>query len=89
MIFAFLTFLCYFSKMRFHETVFIARQVNSVAEPRPDSGERFIINWVDFDNFLQLARNDNFAVPIKLRIMMYEALLDESKKSALKNKIFG
>jgi hypothetical protein len=44
---------------------------------------------MNFDNFLQLARNPEFAIPQFLRFDMYEALLDSNKKEAFRKTIFG
>ena len=53
-------------------------------EPKLDAGEKIQEKWVSFEEFLQLARNKNFAVPTHLKFLMYEALLDQNKFDELK-----
>jgi len=35
---------------------------------------------MDFEDFLQLCRNERFTAPLGLKFMMYEALVDSKKK---------
>lgn len=77
------------SKLNFCEKVFVARDCKKVAEQNLDGGEKIEVTSVDFDEFLQLARKENFIIPVGLKFKMYEALLDENKKQELKNKIYN
>ena len=77
------------SKVHFHQSIFIARNCTKVSEKNLDSGEKIEMELNDFESFLQLCRNDKFAVSVYMKFMMYEALLDESKKEDLRKKIFN
>ncbi len=77
------------SKIYFHDSIFIAKKCRKVAEPKLDNGEKFDVESKSFDEWLQLCKDRRFAVPVELKFMMYEALLDESKKEELRKKIFG
>jgi len=77
------------SKLYFHESVFIAKDCKKVAEQNLDSGEKIEVTFVDFDDFLQLCRNEQFTAPIGLKFLMYEALVDETKKRELRDKLFS
>ena len=68
----------------FHESVFVAKNCRKIAEPHPDEGERIKVTFTTFEEFLQLCRDQKFAVPIGLKFRMYEALVDEKKKLELK-----
>ncbi|MDH4330394.1 MAG: NUDIX hydrolase [Candidatus Moranbacteria bacterium] len=75
-------------KFLFHETTFIAKNISKKCEQNLDSGEKISVKFVDFDEFLELCREPSFAVSIGLKLMMYEALLDENKKEEFKKRIF-
>ncbi len=77
------------SKIYFPITTFITRHCTKVQEPNLDAGEKIQVTWMNFDNFLQLARNPEFAIPQFLRFDMYEALLDSDKKEAFRKTLFG
>jgi ADP-ribose pyrophosphatase len=74
-------------KIFFHEITYLTKNIHKKSEPKPDSGEKISVKFVDFDEFLQLCRKPNFAVAIGLKLMMYEALLDEKKKKELRKRI--
>lgn len=76
-------------KFFFHETTFLAKNISKRAEQRLDSGEKISVKFVGFDEFLQMCRQPSFAVSIGLKLMMYEALLDENKKEEFRKRIFG
>lgn len=77
------------SKLYFPVSTYIARNCKKVAEPHLDAGEKIQITWVTFDEFLQLARKWDFTCPLWLKFDMYEAMLDPTKKEALRKTIFG
>jgi len=77
------------SKLYFHDTIFIAHNCKKVSEPVLDNGEKIKVELWSFDEWLQLCRDKKFAVPVELKFLMYEVLLDENKKEKLKKKIFG
>jgi len=76
-------------KIKFPETVFVARNCKKVVEKNLDSGEKIKTRLIEFDEFLNLCRNPKFVAPMGLRFMMYEALLDEKKYQEFKNKVLG
>ena len=77
------------SKLYFHDSIFVAKKCRRVTEPKLDNGEKFDVELKNFDEWLQLCKDRRFAVPVELKFMMYEALLDEDKKEELRKKIFG
>lgn len=77
------------SKVYFPITTFITRYSKKIQEPNLDAGEKIQVTWVNFDDFLELARNPTFAIPMFLRYDMWEALLDPAKKESLRKTIFG
>ncbi len=77
------------SKVEFIEHSFIARNCKKVCSPDPGPGEIISLKLVNFDEFLQTARQPSFAIPEELRQEMYEALLDKKKYHKLKKEIFG
>ncbi len=76
------------SKIYFEDYVFVAKNCIKVSEQQVDEGEKIEVKLVDFDEFLQLCRNERFTCPYQFKLEMYEALLDEKKKDLLKNTIF-
>lgn len=76
-------------KMYFPETVFVARGVEKVQDAHPDAGEKIRCEWVDFDTFLQLSRQVNFAMALEFRFELHECLLDGEKKEKLRLEIFS
>ena len=77
------------SKLYFHDSIFVAKKCRQATKPKLDSGEKFDVKLKSFDEWLQLCKDRRFAVPVELKFMMYEALLDENKKEELRKKIFG
>ena len=77
------------SKIIYEEHVYVARNCRRVQEQQLDGGEKLTERLAGFDEFLQLARIPEFAVPLNLKFAMYEALLDKKKKAMLKRRIFG
>ena len=77
------------SKLYHHISIFIARDCKKIAKPNIDGGEKIEFTLVSFDKFLQFVKEEKFSVPVELKFMMYEALLDKNKKQELKKKIFG
>lgn len=78
------------NKVYFENSIFITRSSQKIAEPTPDSGERFErIEFVSFEEFLELCRVPNFLVATNLKFEMYEALLDPKKKEKMRQEIFG
>lgn len=77
------------SKISIHEYVFIANDCRKIAEQNLDGGEKIQVKLSSFDDFLQLCRNEHFTAPQKLKLMMYEALVDPEKKKALRAMIFN
>ncbi len=75
--------------LQFKEYLYVARSCKKVAKPNPDGGEKIELKLMTLDELLQLNRKRDFRVPVPLRFMMYECLLDENKKKKLKQKIFG
>lgn len=76
------------SKLQYHESLFISRDVRKVCDPKLDGGEKITFRWIDFDEFLQLARNPKFSLPFEFKFEMYEALLDADKYGKLKQELF-
>ena len=77
------------SKVSLHEYVFIANDCRKIAEQNLDGGEKIEVEFLGFDEFLQLCRDELFTAPPKLKLMMYEALVDPEKKEALRAAIFN
>lgn len=76
-------------KFFFHETVFVGKDCKKVAEQDLDNGERIAVVLYSYEQFLRLCRNERFSVPIGLKFMMYEALLEPQKKEALRQRIYA
>ena len=76
------------TKMYSHQSVFVGKNCQKVAEQKLDPGEKIIIKFIGFNDFLQLCRQESFAVPLGFRFMMYEALVDSEKKERLEKEIF-
>lgn len=77
------------SKVYFPITTFISKHSKKIQEPNLDPGEKIQVTWVNFDDFLELARDPHFAIPLFLRYDMWEALLDSNKKESLRKTLFG
>lgn len=77
------------SKLYFPVSTYIVRDAQKIQEAHLDAGEKIQITWVNFDDFLQLARQEKFTCPLWLKFDMYEALLDQIKKEILRKTIFG
>lgn len=78
-----------YSKLYFHETVFIGRDCKKIAKPKLDVGEKIKIRLLSFDQFLKLAKNNRFAIPTELKFIMLEALYDKKKYLVFKKKIYN
>lgn len=76
-------------KFFFPETVFVGKDCKKIAQQNLDSGERIVVTLQSCEQFLQLCRNERFSVPIGLKLMMYETLLDPQKKEAFKQLIYA
>lgn len=72
------------SKMHFHESLILARNCKKIASQNPDSGEKISVKFINFEEFLALVRIPSFRAPIDLKLMMYEALIDDNKRKKLK-----
>lgn len=77
-----------FSKFYFPEYQFLAIDCQKVNKQKLDAGEKIKIRIKTFDEFLQLVRHPNFAVPLGLKLKMYEALVDKKKYNELKKEIY-
>ncbi len=77
------------TKLYFPVTTYIVRDCKKVEETHLDVGEKIRVTWVEYDEFLQLARDFSFTCPLWLKFDMYEALLDSTTKEALHKTIFG
>lgn len=77
------------TKMYSHQSVFLAKNCKQLADQNLDVGEKIEVKFIDFDRFLQLCREETFAVPLGFRFLMYEALIDGQKRSKLMRDIFG
>lgn len=75
--------------LQFKEYLYVARACKKVTKPHPDGGEKIELKLITLDELLQLNRKRDFRVPVPLRFMLYECLLDENKKKKLEKKIFG
>jgi len=76
-----------FSKFYFPEYQFLAKDCTKIAEQNLDGGEKIKIRIKSFDNFLKLVRDPNFAIPLGLKMKMYEALLDKKKYKEFKKEL--
>lgn len=75
------------SKIDYDNYVFLARDCKKVQEQNLDPGEKITIKMMEFDEFLELVRNPNVAIPRGLQHEMWEALLDKNKKAELRKKL--
>lgn len=76
-----------FSKFYFPEYQFLATNCIKISKQNLDPGEKIKIYLKTFDEFLQLVRNPSFAVPLGLKLKMYEALVDKNKYNKFKKEI--
>ena len=76
-------------KLYFPEYLYVAKDCKKVADQNLDGGEKIKVVLVNFDGFLQLCRNKDFAIAPPLRAAMYEALLERKKWKVLREKIFS
>lgn len=76
-------------KLYFPDYMYVAKDCKKVADQHLDGGEKIKVTFMDFENFLQLCRNEDFAIAPSLRAAMYEALLERKKHEALRVKIFS
>ena len=67
---------------------FIGRQLTKVAEQQPEPGERITLKTYSFDEFLQLG-HEPLVHDALLRVLLLEALLDETKKEDLRKLLLG
>lgn len=85
-----LTALAYYnenSKVDFDDYVFVAKNCHQVTKQHLDNGEKITIRLVSFEEFIETARHPLFAIPQTFRIELWEAALDQSKKTELKKKL--
>lgn len=75
------------SKIDYDDYVFLAKNCKKFAEQNLDSGEKIKVKLVTFDQFLQLVKNPNTAIPRGLQHEMWEALLNKNKKTELKKRL--
>ena len=75
------------SKLYFHEYIFVARNCKKISKPNFDSGEKGFIEIVSYDKFVEYLRKEDFIAPIKLKFKIYEDLLNKSQE--FKEKIFS
>lgn len=66
---------------------YVGRDLEKVAEPDLEAGEKVTIKTFTFDEFLQLGRTPKLRDRI-LRTILLEALLDPDKKAALKKILY-
>lgn len=76
-------------KLYFPEYLYVAKGCKKIADQNLDGGEKIKVTLVDFNDFLQLCRNKDFTIAPPLRAAMYEALLEQNKRDALRKKIFS
>jgi hypothetical protein len=74
------------SKIEWSVYVFIARKLKKVADIKPDSGENIELITVDFDQFIEIAKRDNFYEQEIIGEVL-EASLNPVKKQQLR-KLF-
>lgn len=75
------------SKIDYDDYVFLAKDCVKTGKQNLDSGEKIKVKLVTFDQFLQLVRNPDTAIPRGLQHEMWEALLNKNKKTELKKKL--
>jgi ADP-ribose pyrophosphatase len=73
----------------YREIIFIARDCRKTSKQMLDGGEKITVMKKNFEEFLQLCRNPKFSTSQKLKLLMYEALLDGKRTAKLKKVIFG
>lgn len=66
----------------------VARDCEKVQEAELESGERIEEKWVSFEEWLELAKREDWR-NLTLVPLMLGALLDEGKREKLRVKIFG
>lgn len=76
------------SKVYHPEYIYFAKDCQKIAEQSLDAGEKIKVTFVNFDEFLQLGRNEKFLISPNFRALLYEALLDKEKRRELKLKLF-
>lgn len=77
------------SKIDFEETTFVARNCEMIKFPNLDAGEKISMFLVDFDEFLDIMKQENCVVSVGFKFFVYECLLDKKLKSDFKKFIFG
>lgn len=75
------------SKIDYDDYVFLAHNSVETSKQNLDPGEKIKVKLVTFDQFLQLVRNPDTAIPRGLQHEMWEALLNKNKKTELKKKL--
>ncbi len=76
-----------FSKFYFPEYQFVATECVKISKQKLDAGEKIKIRIKTFAEFLNLVRNPLFAVPLGLKLKMYEALVDKNKYNEFKKNL--
>lgn len=66
----------------------VARDCEKVQEAELESGERIEERWVSFEEFLEMAKREDWRNLILVPLMM-GALLDKGEKEKLRVRIFG
>ncbi|MBI5729322.1 MAG: NUDIX domain-containing protein [Candidatus Magasanikbacteria bacterium] len=75
------------SKIDYDDYVFLAKNCVQTSKQNLDPGEKIKVKLVTFDQFLQLVRNPDTAIPRGLQHEMWEALLNKNKKTELKIRL--
>ena len=76
------------SKINWFVYVFIGRKLRKVQEPELEAGERIKLLPYEFDDFLQLGRNEKLRDRMT-RICLLEALVDKKKRDELERLLYG
>lgn len=72
------------SKLDYEESLFIARNCRIEWNPHLDAGEKISLRFINFDDFVELARNDRFITASGFRFFLYECLLNQTIKQEFK-----
>ncbi len=75
------------SKIDFDDYLFVTHDAQKTTTQHLDGAEKISTALITFDEFLNLARDPLFAIPQNFRIELFEALLDENKKTELKKEL--
>lgn len=75
------------TKIDAESDIWIAKNCKRTSEQSLDKGEKIKVNLIEFDNFLNLVRDENFRIPTKLRHELWLMLVDENKKTEFRKKL--